>query len=482
MGDIHGVGRPARWALTLRALKTSVVLSLLFVLVYGSTNWFTAQRPDADVRTWYFAWERTVLPYLPLLIVPYMSIDLFFFMATFLCRDEREMRVLAQRVVFSILVAATSFLVLPLKLAWPARPRVDGWFGDFVEQSCSAPFLMEYPHNLFPAMHVALCLILADVYARHTRGVVRGLLYIWFGLIILSTVLTWQHHLVDVAGGVVVAGFAFSLFRESGTRLPVPSLPDTGESWARRVLNVRVGCYYAAGAALVLSAAPAVWPWGAFLLWPAAALGMVAAGYFGLGPDVFNKTEGRLPLSTRFVLAPILFGQYLSLAYYRRQCRAWDEAVPGVRPLRGSVLIGRILTKAEASAALEQGVTAVLDLTAEFSEAAPFLATRYRNLPILDLTAPTQDQLHEAVAFIAEEANQGTVYVHCKIGYSRSAAVVGAYLLASHEAATAEEAVDRLRTVRPSIVVRAEAMEALRAFERRDKEIAFVEGPSPITS
>src|SRR5437879_5382976 len=104
MGDIHGSGGPARWALTLRAAMTSAVLSLLFVVLYGGTNWFTAQRPTSDVSTWYFTWELTVIPYVPLLIVPYMSIDLFFFMATFLCRDRRELRVFAQRVVFSIMV------------------------------------------------------------------------------------------------------------------------------------------------------------------------------------------------------------------------------------------------------------------------------------------------------------------------------------------------------------------------------------------
>ena len=52
MGDIHGVGGSARRVLMLRAAKTSVLLSLLFVVVYGSTNWFTAQRPAADVNTW----------------------------------------------------------------------------------------------------------------------------------------------------------------------------------------------------------------------------------------------------------------------------------------------------------------------------------------------------------------------------------------------------------------------------------------------
>jgi protein-tyrosine phosphatase/membrane-associated phospholipid phosphatase len=430
----------------LRAATTSVLLSLLFVVVYGSTNWFTAQRPTSDVRTWYFAWELAVIPYVPLLIVPYMSIDLFFFAAAFLCRDEQEMRVFARRVVFSIFVAAAFFLLLPLKLAWPARPQVGGWFGEFVETSCSAPFLMEYPHNLFPSLHITLRTILAATYARHTRGIVRVVVQIWFSLIGLSTVLTWQHHLVDIAGGFVLAGFAFYLFRESGSRLPV-------------VPNIQVGCHYAAGAAAVAVLAAATLPWGAFLLWPVGALAIVAAGYFGVGPGIYRKTDGRLPLNTRFVLAPVLLGQYLSLIYYRRRCRAWDEVTPGV-------LIGRQLNEAEAADAVEQGVTAVLDLTAEFSEAAPLRVVNYRQLPILDLTAPTQQQLSEAVRFIGTEAAKGTVLVHCKIGYSRSAAVVGAYLLASGQAATAQEAVDRLREARPSIVIRHEAMAALRAWQQ----------------
>lgn len=446
MGHLHGVGGPARRALMLRAAKTSVLLSLLFMIVYGGTNWLTAQRPDSDVGTWCFAWEPALIPYVPLLLVPYMSIDLFFFMATFLCRDDRELRVLTQRVVFSILVAAAFFLLLPLKLAWPERPVVSGWFGCFVEQSVTAPFLMEYPHNLFPALHITLCAILTDHYARHTRGIVRLFVYVWSILIVLSTVLAWQHHVVDVAGGFVLAGFAFYFFRESTERLPV-------------VANRRIGSYYALGAALVLALAPTAWPWGVFLLWPAAGLTIVAAAYFGLGPGIFRKTDGRLPWSTRFVFAPVLIGQYVSLMYYRRQCRAWDEVAPGV-------LIGCTLSEAEAAAARAHGVTAVLDLTAEFSEAPSFLAATYRHLPILDLTAPTQEQLQEAAAFITEEAARGTVYVHCKIGYSRSAAVAGAYLLAGRRSATAAEAVAQLRSARPSIVIRPEAMEVLHAFAR----------------
>src|SRR5207245_918857 len=139
-------------------------------------------------------------------------------------------------------------------------------------------------------------------------------------------------------------------------------------------------------------------------------------------------------LSTWVVLGPVLVGHHISLLYYRRQCRPWDRVTP-------EVLIGRRLNDAEATDAIHQGVTAVLDLTAEFSKPRPFDSVTYHSMPILDLTAPTLGQLREAVNFITEQAATGRVYVHCKIGYSRSAAVVGAYLLSSGRVETAEEAV-----------------------------------------
>jgi hypothetical protein len=196
-----------------------------------------------------------------------------------------------------------------------------------------------------------------------------------------------------------------------------------------------------------------------FLLWPAAALGIVAAGYFGLGPGIFRKADGRLPPSTRLALLPVLVGHHLSVRYYRRRCHAWDILAP-------TVWIGRRLSSAEAGAAVAQGVAAVLDLTAEFSEPAPLLALNYRNLPILDVTAPTQDQLQEAVAFLRDQTATGVVYVHCKIGFSRTAAVAAAYLLATGECPTVEDALARLRAVRPAIIVRPEVVEALRVFAR----------------
>ena len=61
-----------------------------------------------DVGTWYYAWERFI-PFVPLMIVPYMSIDLFFVAAPFVCSTPDELRILARRIAFAILVAGVFF-------------------------------------------------------------------------------------------------------------------------------------------------------------------------------------------------------------------------------------------------------------------------------------------------------------------------------------------------------------------------------------
>jgi len=119
----------------------------------------------------------------------------------------------------------------------------------------------------------------------------------------------------------------------------------------------------------------------------------------------------------------------------------------------------------EARAAIRAGVTAVLDLTVEFSEAKAFCGIRYLHLPVLDLTAPSPGQFADAVAFIERETPAGVVYVHCKAGYSRSAGVVVAWLLATHRATSPEDAFDQLRRMRPSIVIRPEIRLAIRDFQ-----------------
>ncbi len=421
-----------------KAALASAGLSALFLGVYGGCNWFTSLR--SDVGTLYFSWERYI-PFVPVMVIPYMSIDLFFVGAPFICRSNRELATFARRVTAAILVAGVCFLLFPLRFAF-ARPHTGGWIGALFDWFRG----MDMPYNMLPSLHIALRTFLGDTYSRHTSGVVRVASNTWFSLIAISTLLTYQHHVMDVVGGFALAGYCFYCLQEFPVRLPVTE-------------NRRVGSYYLAGALLMGVIILLFRRWSFLLLWPGISFGIVASAYFGVGPGIYRKANGRLPLNTLWTLGPCLLGQHLSLLYYRLQCRPWDEVTPGV-------WIGRTLNNREASAAVRAGVTAVLDLTAEFSEAKAFRGTCYRNIPILDLTAPSREQLREMAAFIGEQSEKGIVYVHCKIGYSRSAAAVGAYLLESGKCGAAEEAVALLRRVRPSIVVRPEALGALRGFVR----------------
>ncbi len=209
------------------ALAVSVGLSILFLVVYGGCNWITSQR--RDVGTFYFEWERAI-PFVPFLIIPYLSIDLFFIAAPFLCRTDRELQVFSRRVIAAIVVAGICFLIFPLRFAFP-RPHANGWVG--------APFDwfrgMDAPYNLVPSLHAAFWAFLLQVYIRHTRGFLRGAAIIWMVLIGLSPVLTYQHHIIDIIAGFALAAYCFYLFGESSEQLPV-------------IANYRIGLYYFAGA------------------------------------------------------------------------------------------------------------------------------------------------------------------------------------------------------------------------------------------
>ncbi len=225
-------------------------------------------------------------------------------------------------------------------------------------------------------------------------------------------------------------------------------------------LNPRVGLYYLLGALTLAAGGYALWPLGIVLFWPAFSLLILAVGYAGAGAAVYGKQNGRLPWPVRVLMAPALFGQAVSLRHYARHCRSWNRVTPGL-------LIGRRLNEHEAETLLREGVTAVLDLTAEFSEVERLRSLAYLNLPILDLTPPTPAQLRDGVDFIRTHAERGVVYVHCKIGYSRTAAFAAAYLMETGQAADPDEAMARLRQVRPSIVIRPEIVRELQEFNRK---------------
>jgi len=230
-----------------KAALASAGLSALFLGVYGGCNWFTSLR--SDVGTLYFSWERYI-PFVPMMVIPYMSIDLFFVGAPFICRSNQELATFARRVTAAILIAGVCFLLFPLRFAF-ARPHTGGWIGALFDWFRG----MDMPYNMLPSLHIALRTFLGDTYSRHTSGVVRVASNTWFSLIAISTLLTYQHHVMDVVGGFALAGYCFYCLQEFPVRLPVTE-------------NRRVGSYYLAGALLMAVIILLFRRWSFLLFWP----------------------------------------------------------------------------------------------------------------------------------------------------------------------------------------------------------------------
>ena len=205
-----------------KAFAVSAGLGALFLIIYPVCNWITSQR--SDIGTFYFQWERGI-PFVPFMILPYLSIDFLFLTAPFFCRTDGELRTFTKRVVAALVLAGICFLLFPLRFAFE-RPHVSGWMGAVFDSFHA----FDPPYNLCPSLHVAFWVILFDLFRRRTRGWLLALVVIWFALIAPSPVLTYQHHVVDVVGGLVLAAFCFYLFPEA------PRQPrQTGRTGDRRL-------------------------------------------------------------------------------------------------------------------------------------------------------------------------------------------------------------------------------------------------------
>lgn len=78
--------------------------------------------------------------------------------------------------------------------------------------------------------------------------------------------------------------------------------------------------------------------------------------------------------------------------------------------------------------------------------------------------APNQAKLERGVEFIKDLAPTGkSVYVHCKAGRTRSATLVGCYLMEVHRW-TPEEAVQYMESRRPHILLHNKQWEAMRTY------------------
>jgi len=95
------------------------------------------------------------------------------------------------------------FCLLPAELSFPAH-EVGGAAGLFYRLAVAVALT----YNCVPSLHVALTLTCASAYSTVGGRRWRILVWSWALAILASTLLTHQHHLADLASGIVLAALA----------------------------------------------------------------------------------------------------------------------------------------------------------------------------------------------------------------------------------------------------------------------------------
>lgn len=370
------------------------VLGPVFFLSYGYANHRTAQL--ADVPAFVFAWEVDAIPFLPWLIIPYMSIDLFYAGSLFLIRASDELDTHASRLLLATTVAVICFFIFPLQCTL-VRPPVDGVNG-WLLQILSG---FDQPFNQSPSLHISLLILLWPKYAARLTGLSRLALHLWFSLIGISVLCTWQHRVIDVVWGMVAGVLVWYV-------LPMPLLRM---SW-RAPAMLPIAVWHGAGALVSALLAFAGGGLMLLMLWPALSLAILSLAYCGAGATVFQKdADGQLSLPASLVLLPYRWSARLVRRAYRSPpiTAVIDELTLCAWP--GPTHPG----------------AAVLDLCGEYSLGGTFGC--YRSVPLLDRSVPQVTDLTAIVTAIEDMLPHGPVWVFCAMGRGRSALVAAAWLL-----------------------------------------------------
>jgi hypothetical protein len=141
-----------------RAAAWLAALAPFFYLSYGLANHSAAGRKS--VPSIVFDWEAGI-PFWAWTIFPYWSINVFYGLSLFLCRTRHELDRHGCRLLTAQVVAVSFFIATPLAFTF-GQPPVDGAAGWLF----AALRGFDKPFNQAPSLHIALAVILWDLYRR----------------------------------------------------------------------------------------------------------------------------------------------------------------------------------------------------------------------------------------------------------------------------------------------------------------------------
>jgi membrane-associated phospholipid phosphatase len=177
-----------------------VLITVEFAVVYYGADWITAHHA---LRIHAYVASELRIPLVPVMVVPYMTIYLIFLFAPFVLRSTVELDRFAAALAQVIVIAGIAFVLLPAQLGFTPVSTAGSIWDPWLRLATTLSRTL----NLVPSLHVALFTAAAATYASRVPMWGRALLGIWLVIVAASTVLTHQHHLIDVVTGLLLGAW-----------------------------------------------------------------------------------------------------------------------------------------------------------------------------------------------------------------------------------------------------------------------------------
>jgi protein-tyrosine phosphatase/membrane-associated phospholipid phosphatase len=398
-------------------------MGITFFLLYGAANQYAGL--SAPHPSFWMGWEKEI-PFIPSFIVPYMSSDLMFVIAFFMPYTRLELRILAARVLFILLVSVAIFVLFPLQFSFN-KPPIDSYIFLFGLLEADLPF------NQLPSLHIAFAIVLWTSMYKYLKPLwLKIFVALWFWLIVLSTLFVYQHHFIDLPTGAGIGFLAVYLIGEKRSLFLTTSFTTPR--------SLKMGLYYLMVSIFFMFLAFKVNTLHWLFLWFFFSLFCVSIVYaFGLNRLLAGR-EAKASFWQWLLFAPYFVGNYVSWHYYKRKLPLVTSVIP-------NVYLGRFPTKEEYQELEAKGIKHYINLAMEQQiQKEHSSQTRF---PFLDQTIHAPEALHEGVLLIEKYKEEG-IYVHCTLGLSRSVLLISSWLL--YQGFTLEEVQQHISKIQPKYV------------------------------
>ena len=185
------------WPHLRRFTLLSLLITAEFAVVFYGADWLTAQHA---LRINAYANAELAIPLVPVMVVPYMTMYAIFLFAPFVLRSTADLDRFAGAIARVIVIAGVAFVILPAKLGFAPVSTAGSIWNPWLQLAAT----LSRRYDLVPSLHVGLFTVAAATYAGRVSTGLRVVLGAWLVIVAASTVLTHQHHLIDVVTGVAL--------------------------------------------------------------------------------------------------------------------------------------------------------------------------------------------------------------------------------------------------------------------------------------